>query len=106
MPRVPPLGPGRVHRGPRPRGDLRALALLQRVLRGSRDLGPDRARRTCVARAAAGASAGVSSATGGRGARGGAGVIEQWRRALVLAPHTDDGEFGCGGSMARLVDAG
>ena len=25
---------------------------------------------------------------------------------LVLAPHTDDGEFGCGGTMARLVDAG
>jgi LmbE family N-acetylglucosaminyl deacetylase len=24
----------------------------------------------------------------------------------VLAPHTDDGEFGCGGTMARLVDAG
>jgi LmbE family N-acetylglucosaminyl deacetylase len=33
-------------------------------------------------------------------------LIEQWRRALVLAPHTDDGEFGCGGTMARLVDAG
>jgi N-acetylglucosamine malate deacetylase 1 len=32
--------------------------------------------------------------------------MEQWRRALVLAPHTDDGEFGCGGAMARLVDAG
>ena len=27
-----------------------------------------------------------------------------WRRALVLAPHTDDGEFGCGGTMARLVE--
>ena len=25
---------------------------------------------------------------------------------LVLAPHTDDGEFGCGGTLARLVDAG
>jgi LmbE family N-acetylglucosaminyl deacetylase len=24
----------------------------------------------------------------------------------VLAPHTDDGEFGCGGTMARLADAG
>ena len=24
----------------------------------------------------------------------------------MLAPHTDDGEFGCGGTMARLVDAG
>ena len=27
-------------------------------------------------------------------------------RALVLAPHTDDGEFGCGGTMARLVENG
>jgi LmbE family N-acetylglucosaminyl deacetylase len=33
-------------------------------------------------------------------------VIEAWNRALVLAPHTDDGEFGCGGTMARLVDGG
>ena len=36
----------------------------------------------------------------------GPGVIESWRRVLVLAPHTDDGEFGCGGTMARLADAG
>src|SRR5205085_3110924 len=42
---------------------------------------------------------------GGRAARG-AGVIAGWHRALVLAPHTDDGEFGCGGTMARLVEAG
>ena len=28
------------------------------------------------------------------------------KRALVLAPHTDDGEFGCGGTMARLVEQG
>jgi LmbE family N-acetylglucosaminyl deacetylase len=27
-------------------------------------------------------------------------------RALVLAPHTDDGELGCGGTMARLVEEG
>ena len=33
-------------------------------------------------------------------------MIEAWQRALVLAPHTDDGEFGCGGTMARLVEAG
>jgi LmbE family N-acetylglucosaminyl deacetylase len=33
-------------------------------------------------------------------------VIGAWERALVLAPHTDDGEFGCGGTMARLVEAG
>jgi LmbE family N-acetylglucosaminyl deacetylase len=31
-------------------------------------------------------------------------VIETWKRVLVLAPHTDDGEFGCGGMIARLVD--
>ena len=29
-----------------------------------------------------------------------------WERVLVLAPHTDDGEFGCGGTMARLVEEG
>lgn len=29
-----------------------------------------------------------------------------FRRALVLAPHTDDGEFGCGGTIARLVEEG
>ena len=33
-------------------------------------------------------------------------MIRDWRKALVLAPHTDDGEFGCGGTMARLVEAG
>jgi len=33
-------------------------------------------------------------------------VLTGLERALVLAPHTDDGEFGCGGSMARLVEAG
>jgi LmbE family N-acetylglucosaminyl deacetylase len=33
-------------------------------------------------------------------------VIEAWKRVLVLAPHTDDGEFGCGGTMARLVEEG
>jgi LmbE family N-acetylglucosaminyl deacetylase len=33
-------------------------------------------------------------------------VIDAWRRVLVLAPHTDDGEFGCGGTIARLVEAG
>jgi LmbE family N-acetylglucosaminyl deacetylase len=32
--------------------------------------------------------------------------VNAWRRALVLAPHTDDGEFGCGGTMARLVEEG
>ena len=33
-------------------------------------------------------------------------MIDGVKRALVLAPHTDDGEFGCGGTMARLVDEG
>jgi N-acetylglucosamine malate deacetylase 1 len=33
-------------------------------------------------------------------------LIGRWERVAVLAPHTDDGEFGCGGTMARLVDAG
>jgi LmbE family N-acetylglucosaminyl deacetylase len=32
--------------------------------------------------------------------------VNGWQRALVLAPHTDDGEFGCGGTMARLVEEG
>jgi LmbE family N-acetylglucosaminyl deacetylase len=32
--------------------------------------------------------------------------VNGWKRALVLAPHTDDGEFGCGGTMARLVEEG
>jgi LmbE family N-acetylglucosaminyl deacetylase len=33
-------------------------------------------------------------------------VIGGSKRVLVLAPHTDDGEFGCGGTMARLVEDG
>jgi LmbE family N-acetylglucosaminyl deacetylase len=33
-------------------------------------------------------------------------VIDAVERVLVLAPHTDDGEFGCGGTMARLVERG
>jgi LmbE family N-acetylglucosaminyl deacetylase len=28
----------------------------------------------------------------------------QDKRILVLAPHTDDGEFGCGGTLARLLE--
>jgi LmbE family N-acetylglucosaminyl deacetylase len=33
-------------------------------------------------------------------------VIAAWNRVLVLAPHTDDGEFGCGGTIARLLAGG
>ena len=32
--------------------------------------------------------------------------IERFSNVLVLAPHTDDGEFGCGGTMARLIESG
>ena len=32
--------------------------------------------------------------------------IERFDNVLVLAPHTDDGEFGCGGTMARLIESG
>jgi len=32
--------------------------------------------------------------------------ISSTRKILVLAPHTDDGEFGCGGSIARLINEG
>jgi LmbE family N-acetylglucosaminyl deacetylase len=28
------------------------------------------------------------------------------KRILVLAPHTDDGELGCGGTIARMVERG
>lgn len=28
------------------------------------------------------------------------------RKILILAPHTDDGEFGCGGSIARFLEEG
>lgn len=28
------------------------------------------------------------------------------QRVLVLAPHTDDGEFGCGGTIAKLIELG
>jgi len=30
-------------------------------------------------------------------------VYNSKRKILVLAPHTDDGEFGCGGSIARFI---
>ena len=29
-----------------------------------------------------------------------------FNRIMVLAPHTDDGEFGCGGTIAKLIEAG
>jgi LmbE family N-acetylglucosaminyl deacetylase len=33
-------------------------------------------------------------------------LIESFKNTLVLAPHTDDGELGCGGTVARLVEQG
>jgi N-acetylglucosamine malate deacetylase 1 len=33
-------------------------------------------------------------------------MIGVFKRVLVLAPHTDDGEVGCGGTIARLIDEG
>ena len=33
-------------------------------------------------------------------------IANLWKRALVLAPHTDDGELGCGGTIALLTNAG
>lgn len=32
--------------------------------------------------------------------------MNDFERILVLAPHTDDGEFGCGGSIAKLCEMG
>lgn len=32
--------------------------------------------------------------------------IEQFNNILVLAPHTDDGELGAGGFIAKLIEAG
>ncbi len=30
----------------------------------------------------------------------------KFKNILILAPHTDDGEFGCGGSIAKLIEEG
>ncbi len=32
--------------------------------------------------------------------------MRDFNTVLVLAPHTDDGEFGCGGTLARLIEEG
>jgi LmbE family N-acetylglucosaminyl deacetylase len=33
-------------------------------------------------------------------------MLSKLKKALILAPHTDDGEFGCGGTIAKLAELG
>ncbi|MEW6600034.1 MAG: PIG-L deacetylase family protein [Nitrospirota bacterium] len=33
-------------------------------------------------------------------------MTKNFNRILILAPHTDDGEFGCGGSIVKLIEDG
>ncbi len=33
-------------------------------------------------------------------------MVKAWKTILILAPHTDDGEFGCGATIAKYVDLG
>ena len=33
-------------------------------------------------------------------------MINGFKNILVLAPHTDDGELGCGGTIAKFVENG
>lgn len=33
-------------------------------------------------------------------------LFQDIKKVLVLAPHTDDGEFGCGGSIVKLIENG
>ena len=33
-------------------------------------------------------------------------MIVKFKNVLVLAPHRDDGEFGCGGTIAKLIENG
>jgi LmbE family N-acetylglucosaminyl deacetylase len=33
-------------------------------------------------------------------------MLDDMNRILILAPHTDDGEFGCGASIAKFVEMG
>lgn len=33
-------------------------------------------------------------------------MIKNFKRILILAPHTDDGEFGCGGTINKFLEQG
>jgi len=33
-------------------------------------------------------------------------MLKGFKKIIVLAPHTDDGEFGCGGSIAKFLEQG
>jgi len=33
-------------------------------------------------------------------------MINDFRKVLVLAPHTDDGDFGCGGTIVKMIENG
>ena len=33
-------------------------------------------------------------------------MFSNLKKVLVVAPHTDDAEFGCGGTIARMIDEG
>ena len=33
-------------------------------------------------------------------------MFDGFKRILVVAPHTDDAEFGCGGSISKMVKSG
>ena len=33
-------------------------------------------------------------------------MLLDFRKILILGPHTDDGEFGCGGTIARFIEEG
>lgn len=33
-------------------------------------------------------------------------MLNNFKNVLVLAPHTDDGELGCGGTIAKLIEEG
>ena len=33
-------------------------------------------------------------------------IMQTKKRILILAPHTDDGEFGCGGTISKFIEEG